>query len=126
MSVEATVDRLLGAIERGDWPTVEATYSDDLQVWHNFSETLQTKADNIASLKRARAVATWRYELTERVVVGNRLIQRHTARMSIVGQTDTLAHAALFITVRDNQVVRMDEYLDTGALTTLRAASAKV
>src|SRR5580658_8954888 len=100
MTIEAVIDRLFRAVELGDWATLEAIYSDDLRVWHNFSEKLQTKAENIASLQRSRAAATWSYDVTERLVVGDRVIQRHTARVLIAGQPEFLSHAALFITVR--------------------------
>ncbi len=121
VTIDMVVDRFFEAVERGDWGTLDALYADDLSVWHNFSDEVQTKEENIASLRRSRAVAAWNYVVAERIVIGDRVIQRHAARIQIEGHPELLCHAVLFITVREGQIAHIDEYLDTAAIQPIRA-----
>lgn len=111
-AIAGLVDRFLDAIEAGDRTTLEAIYADDVAVWHNFTNVAQDKATNIARLERARTLATIRYDIVERIVIGDRLIQRHIVRFSLADGTQSELFAALFVTVSGGRIVRIDEYLD--------------
>ena len=65
------------------------------------------------------------YEIVDRTVDGSRVIQQHilTTRLAD-GQTFTLP-AAMFITVRDGLITRIEEYLDTAQLNAMRNASGQ-
>lgn len=113
MGIEVVVDRFFAAIEACDVEALQAIYSDDAGIWHNFTDRTQTKQQNIARLSEARALGTLKYEVVERIVVGDRVIQRHIVRIKTEGNRETLLHAALFITVRAGKIVHIHEYLDS-------------
>lgn len=112
MGIDQVVDRFMAALEAGDRTSIEAIYSDDVRVWHNFTGTEQDKATNVARLEAAWKLAKLKYDVVERIVLGDRAIQRHTLRFQREGSPDSLLHAALFILVRDGRIARIDEYLD--------------
>jgi ketosteroid isomerase-like protein len=112
MDIEKVVDRFFAAIEAGDEAVLNQVYADDVGIWHNFTGAVQNKSENIANLVEANRIATIRYDLLERHVVGDKVIQRHEVTLNAAGRPDTPVHAAIFITVRDGQIVRIDEYLD--------------
>ncbi len=105
---------------------VAALYADDIVVWHNFSDATQTKAENLAVLdgltKRAAQI---RYDVTERVLLGDRVMQRHLLRCRVGSGEEIVIPACIFITARDGKITRIDEYLDTAQAAALRAAAER-
>ena len=116
MSVERTVDAFLSAIERGDVDTISKIYHDKVEVWHNFSNAIQEKKVNIALLAATMKLGALKYTIHERQIVGDRVIQRH--ELTIKGHSGRVwkIPVAMFITVREDQIVRIDEYVDTAQL----------
>jgi ketosteroid isomerase-like protein len=112
MDISAVVDRFFAAIEAGDVDALQAIYADDAGVWHNFTGVTQTKQENIARLSQARALAALKYEVLERIVIADQVVQRHIVRTKPEGQVETSLHAALFIAVRDGRIFHIHEYLD--------------
>jgi ketosteroid isomerase-like protein len=93
---------------------VAALYADDVQVWHNFSNTTQTKAENLKTLDGlTKSVAQIRYDVTERVLLGDRVMQRHLLRCRLGNGEEFVIPACIFVTARDGKITRIDEYLDT-------------
>lgn len=108
----AVVDRFLSAVTRADWEALEALYEDDVVVWHNFSDRGLGKNESIAGIKAARSQMAWSYDVIERLVIGDRVIQRHATNAVLNNGVAYRAHAALFVTVRGGRIARIDEYLD--------------
>jgi ketosteroid isomerase-like protein len=118
--------RLFDSIERKDVGAVAALYADDFAVWHNFSNAEQDKAGNLAVLEAlTRSVQSLRYEIVERVLLGDRVLQRHTLRCRTPAGEDVSIPACIFVTVRDGRITRIDEYLDTAQANRLRAATGR-
>ena len=102
---------------------VAASYADDVLVWHNFSNTTQTKPENLKVLDGlTKNVAQIRYDVTERVLLGDRVMQRHLLRCRVDGGEEVVIPACIFVTVRDGKITRIDEYLDTAQSNALGAA----
>ena len=102
---------------------VSALYADDILVWHNFSNTTQTKTENLQTLDGlTRNVAQIRYDVTERVLLGDRVMQRHLLRCRISTGEEFVIPACIFVTVRDGKITRIDEYLDTAQSNALGTA----
>jgi len=102
---------------------VSALYADDILVWHNFSNKTQTKTENLQTLDGlTRNVAQIRYDVTERVLLGDRVMQRHLLRCRISTGEEFVIPACIFVTVRDGKITRIDEYLDTAQSNALGAA----
>jgi ketosteroid isomerase-like protein len=95
-------------------------------VWHNFDNTVQSKADNLKTLEGlTKAVERIRYEVIERHQVGDRVIQRHNLHCGTRDGKELTIPAAIFITVKNERIVRIDEYLDTAQANALRAATGR-
>ena len=102
---------------------VSALYADDILVWHNFSNTTQPKTENLQTLDGlTRNVAQIRYDVTERVLLGDRVMQRHLLRCRISTGEEFVIPACIFVTVRDGKITRIDEYLDTAQSNALGTA----
>jgi uncharacterized protein len=93
---------------------VAALYAEDVLVWHNFSNTTQTKSENLKVLDGlTKNVAQIRYDVTERVLLGDRVMQRHLLRCRLANGEEFVIPACIFVTARDGKITRIDEYLDT-------------
>jgi uncharacterized protein len=115
--------RLFDAIEEKSVETVAALYADDVAVWHNFSNAVQTKAENLTTLTGlTKNVAHIRYDVQERVQLGDRVMQRHLLRCRVENGEEIVIPACIFITVRNDKITRIDEYLDTAQSNELGAA----
>ncbi len=114
MSIEAIADEFFAAIPTGDRDTLDRLYADDAGVWHNFDGVTQTKAEGLRMLARFAAAVESRYEVTQRYVVGDTLIQRHDihTRVRETGATNVI-RVAIFLTIRDGKVRQIHEYLDS-------------
>ncbi len=118
-----TVERFFAAIEAKDIDAVADFYTDDVQVWHNFSNSSQDKATNIAVLTALCAgVETLRYEIVERLVLADgRVLQKHLLRATGSGTEEVVIPACMFLTLAGERISRIEEYLDTAQANQLRA-----
>lgn len=122
-----TAAALFEAIERKAPQAVAALYADDVQVWHNFSNSCQTKAENIQVLTALCAnVREIHYDVVERLLLDDgRVLQRHVLRAGVGRGEEILIPACIFVTVREGRIARIDEYLDTAQANRLRAATGR-
>jgi ketosteroid isomerase-like protein len=118
--------RFFAAIESRDIERVKAMYTEDVVVWHNFSNATQTREQNLAVLAGlCAAVASLRYEVLERVDLGARVLQRHTLCCRLADAREFRIPACILVGVRGERVCRIDEYLDTAQANALRAATGR-
>ena len=127
MDTLTTVAALFTAIEGKDPGAVEDLYCDDVQVWHNFSNTSQSKSENIQVLTAlCENVPEIHYDIVERLTLDDgRIFQRHTLRAMTESGEEVLIPACMLLEVRDGRIVRIDEYLDSGQANRLRALSGR-
>ena len=126
MQTDALVTTFFNAIAAGDIATVERIYADDVQVWHNMSNSAQSKTENLAVLRGLSRMGGLRYEVLERLIVGNRVSQRHTLHVLLRNGAKFEIPASLFLTIEDGRITRIDEYLDSAQTNALvQAASGK-
>jgi ketosteroid isomerase-like protein len=119
-------ERLFKGIEAKDIESVAALYADEVRIWHNFSNAEQTKSENLAVLESlAASVASIRYEVLERHLIGDRVWQRHNLICRTKTAEEFLIPACIFITIRGDKIVRIDEYLDSNQANALRIASGR-
>ena len=123
-SAVQVAEQLFKCIEAKQVDGVAALYHDDVEVWHNFDNAIQQKAENLKVLAGlTQTVPQLHYEVLERHVIGNRVVQRHNLHCRMAGGDDVVIPACIFITVVDEKVKRIDEYLDTAQASRLRSAS---
>lgn len=102
---------------------VAALYADDIAVWHNFTNATQTKAENLKTLGGlTKNVEHIRYDVSERVLLGERVMQRHLLRCRLGNGEEIVIPACIFVTVHEGRITRIDEYLDTVQSNALGAA----
>jgi uncharacterized protein len=118
---------LFSAIESKNPDAVASLYADDVQVWHNFTNTCQDKAANLRTLTGlTSSVAEIRYDVVERLLLDDgRVLQRHELRARVQNGEEIVIPACMLLEVRDGRIIRIDEYLDTGQANALRAASGR-
>jgi ketosteroid isomerase-like protein len=98
-------------------------YRDDVQIWHSFSNATMSKHANIARLARLwRQGVRFRYDSAEQLVVGNRAVVRHRVELTTPGGQRFVFHVALFASVEDGQITRIEEYFDAKELDALSSA----
>lgn len=120
-----TVERFFAALEGGDIPTVEAIYTPDARIWHNDASGEQGVADNLKTLAGLHRVVTGqRYEITRRLAVEGGVFQQHVLTGTLPDGTAIAMPAAMYLTVADGRVARIEEYLDSAQAAPLRAARA--
>jgi len=123
MTVEDTVIRFFAAIEAGDIDTVREIYSPDALIWHNDDLIEQSVADNLKVLAALhKVVSGLRYEIVRRVPADDGVIQQHVLRGTLPDGQEVALHAAMYLRVRDGQVTRIEEYLDSANRSTIRKA----
>ncbi len=113
MSPKEVCASFFSAIERGDMATVTNIYHDDLKVWHNFTNAYQNKTENIGVLAKLKKFENVKYDVQEVIVTGDRLAQRHWLILTKPGGEVLKAAGVLFMTIRDDKIVEMAEYLDS-------------
>lgn len=120
---ERAVDRMMAAIEHNDPDEMGRVTADDMTVWHNFDGLVQTREDNLALLGGLGLVGRPRYRVLARVAAGDRVIQRHELTVTTWdGTTDYRLDVALFVTVRDDRIVAVEEYIDSAQVARLSEA----
>lgn len=121
----ATVERFFAALEAGDVDTVRAIYAEDARIWHNDGGAEQHVEDNLQLLRGLhQVVAALRYDVATRAELGDRVVQQHVLRGRLPDGTEVAMPAAMFLTVADGRVVRIEEYLDSAQAAPIRAARA--
>jgi ketosteroid isomerase-like protein len=108
------VDALFSAIEAGDVEAIAALWADDVEVWHNTDNVVQTKDENLATLRwLIEHTSSREYRDIVRHQTDDGFAQRHVVRLTLPSGRTTDIPAAIFIRVRNGKVSRVDEYLDS-------------
>jgi ketosteroid isomerase-like protein len=117
---DAVLDAFFAAIERGDVGAVDELYADDVRVWHSNDNITQNKSENLRTLAYLTKRAAFRYTILERVVSGDAVAQRHSLELvARTGGQRAVSNAAIFFTVREGRVRRIDEYIDSDSVRAL-------
>lgn len=120
-----TVERFFAALEAGDIDTLTAIYTDDARIWHNDASGEQGVEDNLRTLRGLQQVVTGlHYEIVRRLPVDGGVFQQHVLRGRLPDGTGIAMPAAMYLTVADGRVSRIEEYLDSAQAAPIRAARA--
>lgn len=114
MNLEDVADRLFGAIETGDYANVEASWSDDVVVWH--SGDAQDN-DRVRALKVIRwfldTTTARRYEILDRQTFDGGFVQQHVLHADGTGGSTIALRVCIVIKVNPAGLIwRIDEYFD--------------
>ncbi len=115
--------RFFAALEAGDIDTVREIYAPDALIWHNDDLVEQPVDENLKVLQGLhRAVSGLHYDIVRRVSAPDGVLQQHVLRGSLPDGTEVELHAAMYLRVKDGHVTRIEEYLDSGKRSSIRAA----
>jgi len=116
------LNAFFAAIENADVEAVAALYADDAKIWHSNDNITQNKNENLKTLSFLTKRATLHYTILERVICGDSVAQRHRCDIVVRGSgAQAASQAAIFFTIRNGLVHRIDEYIDTDAVRALAA-----
>jgi ketosteroid isomerase-like protein len=115
-------DRFFAAIEAGDIAAVREIYAPDAEIWHNTDLVVQTPDDNARTLGWITTnLRDVQYTQIRRSATDDGFVQQH-----VLVATNRAGHrievpACIVTRIRDGRVVRLDEYIDSAAVTAIMA-----
>jgi ketosteroid isomerase-like protein len=120
---EELVVRFFAALEAGDIGTLREIYAPDAVIWHNDDLIEQPVDENLKVLQGLhRAVSGLRYDIVRRTTAADGVLQQHVLRGRLANGTEVALHAAMYLQVRDGHITRIEEYLDSGQRSSIKAA----
>ena len=120
--IDTIASAFFAAIERGDLDVVRELYSAEAEIWHNVTNRVQTRDENLALLRYfTRRVSERRYEVLAREFFDGGFVQRHVLHGRLESGDLIAAPVCLVIHVSKGRIDRLFEYLDPA---TVRAAFA--
>ena len=110
----AVANRLFGAIERGDYQTIDGMWAPDVTVWHAGDPK---DNDRIRALKVIRwfinVTTTRRYEILDRQFFDGGFVQQHVLHAKGTNGESIALRVCIVIKVgADDLITRIDEYFD--------------
>ncbi len=117
-TADDVADAVFDAIERGDIESLASLWADDIEVWHSNDGVVQDKAQNLAVLGwMIENTETIEYRDAVRDLTAPGFVQRHVLRLTFAdGRTADLP-IAIFASISEGQVTRIDEYVDSAHIT---------
>lgn len=117
----AVADRLFAAIERGDYPDIEALWADDVLVWHTGDTADNDRARALKVIRWfLRATAARRYEILDRQFFEGGFVQQHILHADSSDGASIHLRVCIVIKVgTDGLITRIDEYFDPAEMAPL-------
>ena len=113
------LDALFAAITDGDIDGVAQTFDEQIAVWHNVTDRAVDRDMSLAILSHfVKTVDERRYEILERHHWPGGAMQRHIVHGRI-GEEPFYAPVSISFAIRDGRITRIDEYVDSAAVTAL-------
>lgn len=114
-------DRLFAAIAANDLEALRNdVYSPDVVVWHNNDNHEQRIDENLKVLNwLSRKVTNRRYEEVRRQATETGFVEQHVLRGTAENGTELDIPACLVVTVSGDRISRIDEYIDSAALSAM-------
>lgn len=120
-AVRAFAKRFFDAIEAGDVETVRDSYTPDVEIWHNFDDAIQTRDENLATLKGLIGrISDRRYDDRRLEVFSGGFVQQHVLRGTRRDGLRVSLPAALICRLREGRIARLDEYIDSAHVAVFR------
>jgi len=121
--IDTIASAFFAAIERGDLDAIHELYSPQAEIWHNVTNRVQTREENLALLKFFTGrVSERRYEVLARHFFAGGFVQRHILHGRLESGELIAAPVCLVIHISEGRIDRVFEYLDPA---TVRAAFAR-
>lgn len=120
-AIRAFAKRFFDAIEQGDVDTVRDSYTPDVEIWHNFDDLIQTREQNLETLKgMVGRISDRVYDNRRLEVFPDGFVQQHVLRGTRKDGKRVSLPAALIVKLRDGKIARLDEYIDSAHVAVFR------
>lgn len=120
-AIRAFARRFFDAIEQGDIDTVRDSYTPDVEIWHNFDDLIQTRDQNIETLKgMVGRISDRVYDDRRLEVFADGFVQQHVLRGTRKDGKRVSLPAALIVRLREGKIARLDEYIDSAHVAVFR------
>lgn len=120
-AIRAFAKRFFDAIEQGDVDTVRDSYTPDVEIWHNFDDLIQTREQNVETLKgMVGRISDRVYDNRRLEVFADGFVQQHVLRGTRKDGKRVSLPAALIVKLRDGKIARLDEYIDSAHVAVFR------
>jgi uncharacterized protein len=112
--MEALADRFFAAIEAVDRAALDAIYTADAVVWHNYDNVEQPRDANIEMLSNIPTMfKSFRYVKIRRAFFDGGFVQQHVVTgVKASGEAFEVPNC-MVVTVRGDQIARIDDYFDS-------------
>src|ERR1700761_9352686 len=107
--VLSTMDQFVDALSAGNAAGLDALFTDDAVIWHNYDQVGQPANEALAALAALAALQP-RYEIVGRDVVDGACIQRHVVHVTLPGGQSAAIPAIQRISLADGRIRRIEEY----------------
>jgi ketosteroid isomerase-like protein len=116
--VRALCHRFFDAIEARDVETVASLYHDDLQFWFNATDKTSTKTENLAAMAAGYARHA-RRTYDDRIIhtFPGGFVMQYTLSIVQHDGRESALYPCLVALCEDGQILRIDEYIDSGKFT---------
>ncbi|MGA0605185.1 nuclear transport factor 2 family protein [Phenylobacterium sp. VNQ135] len=120
-AIRAFAKRFFDAIEQGDVETVKSSYTPDVEIWHNFDDLIQTREQNVETLKgMVGRISDRLYDNRRLEVFADGFVQQHVLRGTRKDGKRVSLPAAIIVKLRDGKIARLDEYIDSAHVAVFR------
>jgi ketosteroid isomerase-like protein len=120
MSKLRLVEAWLASIEVGDFAGMRAFYAPHATIWHNDGSPAQTVGQNVAMVAAmASVLCGLRYDIIRMAEVADGVFSQHILCGRLPDGTELHLHAAMFVHVANDQIQRVEEYIDTAQASNL-------
>ena len=117
---ERLATELLAAITTTDVEALRRIYSPDVVIWHNFDQIEQVLDDNLKVMHwMGKRMPDMSYEDIRRQPTPTGYVQQHILRGTAPDGTKLAMPACLVVTIVDERITRLDEYLDAAGAAAL-------
>lgn len=115
---------LFAAIEAGDLAAIASLYADDLVTWHSFDRGEKSKSESLALIGHfGPKIGSRHYELIDSVAAPDRTALRFRLTIRLVATAAVhRIDLAVLLTIADDRVSRIAEYIDSRDAAMLLAA----
>ncbi|WP_433142806.1 nuclear transport factor 2 family protein [Actinomadura nitritigenes] len=113
-SIERLADEFIAAVEAGDLDAIRTSlYAQDAEIWHNTDDKVIGPEENLRVLSWLTAtLRDMRYTEIRRRLTPDGYVQQHVLRGVVPDGTELTLRACFIVTVKDDRITRLDEYMD--------------
>ena len=116
----ALADRFMRAAEGDDEDAVLRCYAPDARIWHNNDQKAQGPEENVKVLRWVwDRLKQRRYEIVSRQAFPGGYVQQHILTGVLTDGTPFRMPACLVVTVENERIARLDEYIDSAQIAPL-------